>query len=307
LNRKILVTGAGGFIGRAVVEKLTEASNFEIYAAVSGRREIAFPKGVHIERLDLMNHDKRCEALSRIKPQVLMHFAWNVGKSDFINSPDNLTWVEISLHLLRLFIENGGEHFLFAGSSSEYGDTRGLSEFSNFAPKCLYGSCKAVFNDIARTFSASRGIRYTGIRYFSVYGERDIRPGRAIPSIIKAILRREPVICKSPYNIWDYIYIEDAAEATLRILEKNYTGIINVGSGIPHPMREVFKLIAKKMAGENLLRFDESNRDKIVLVANVAVLRDKVGFSGRFDFNLGMDKTIAWWKANEENCPGNSS
>ena len=126
--KKLLITGASGFIGRHVVEELASRSEYDITAVVSGRKEISFPENVRIEKADLLDPETIDNLIGKVQPELCCHFAWALNASGFKTSPLNLQWLEASIRILRLFVKNGGKKFLFAGSSSEYTVKSGVSE-----------------------------------------------------------------------------------------------------------------------------------------------------------------------------------
>jgi nucleoside-diphosphate-sugar epimerase len=100
-------------------------------------------------------------------------------------------------------------------------------------------------------------------------------------------------VCKAPHNVWDYISVEDAAEAILAIVDKQYRGIVNIGSGIPRIVGDVFKEIAIKMDAGHLFTFDYENTAKEIVVANTDVLNNTIGYTCKVSFDHMLDDMIA--------------
>jgi nucleoside-diphosphate-sugar epimerase len=132
-----------------------------------------------------------------------------------------------------------------------------------------------------------------------MYGEYDDRPKRAIPWAIRSFLHHETVVCEFPKNIWDYMYIKDAAEATIEVLNAEYHGIINIASGIPRQMKDIFSEIALIMNCEKYLSFSGNDICKSMLVADTDILNNQIGYTCRTDFRMGLERTITWWKNHE--------
>lgn len=244
----------------------------------------------------------QCDALIRdLRPDIILHLAWNLEKPGFLNADVNNQWLEISLHLLQIFQEFGGKRFVFAGSSSEYGYNQTLcSEGGAASPSDLYGQCKLAFTKLAASFCEVNDISFVSIRYFPVYGPGESHLLHAIPTAIHTMLQGEPFICKAPNNIWDYIYIDDVAAATIKIINSSYCGIVNVASGIPHQMREVSSVIAQELNAEHLLQLNEANSSKEVLLADTAVLDNVIGYRCKTGLSEGIRRSVQWWKTQQD-------
>jgi nucleoside-diphosphate-sugar epimerase len=129
-------------------------------------------------------------------------------------------------------------------------------------------------------------------RFFTVYGESDAHAFGAIPSAIRSFAEGRPVVCKSPWAIRDYVYARDAAAAILAILQSPARGVVNVASGRPRTMREVFSVIAEEMNCPHLLSFDEGNTSSDILAADVSRLTDELNFKCGTDFRDGVRNCI---------------
>ena len=109
------------------------------------------------------------------------------------------------------------------------------------------------------------------------------------------MLQGETFICKAPNNVWDYVYIEDAAEATVRIMRSKFCGIVNVG-GSAVSMRELFTMLAELTGNKGTLVLENETSVGQRLVADTRILQEKIGYSCRTDLRQGLSKTVQWWK-----------
>jgi nucleoside-diphosphate-sugar epimerase len=296
IKERILITGASGFLGQVLTVRLAKEEKWEIYAVTTGRRAISFPKNVKVISSDLFNETKRTELIESITPHILVHLAWETND---LFSDDNIRWLEASLHLMRLFANHGGQYFLFAGSCREIRDDLGKRKEKPQTPPeqlCFYGASKLAFTNTAYSFFTRRNIRYSALRYFTLYGPGDENRMAAIPSVIRAFLLGEAVACENPNNIWDYVYIDDAAEATLRVLKSEFHGIINIASGIPRRMGDVFSEIADIMGCSKLLSFKNEEICRIILVGDTDILNNQIGYRCPMELREGLEHTVQWWK-----------
>lgn len=286
---------------------MAKRTDWEIYALTSGRRMVDMPIGVRVVSADLRRADQCEELLERIRPSVMIHLAWNLEGKDFLSIDENLRWLEISLRLLRAFNRYGtGERrFVFSGSSAEYGYQQEICREDGPAqPEDLYGTCKLQFSNVACAFSEIYGIRFVNVRFFSVYGPGESHLLHIIPVEIDTLLRGHPFVCKGPNNIWDYVYIADAAEAVVNILESDYCGCVNVGNGAIS-MREVTSIIAELTGRKELLSFENENAPGKMLISDTRILHEKIGFTPTIGVRAGLEKTVAWWRLqNKHNYQG---
>ena len=108
--KTLMITGAGGFFGSAVVKQLSQSEKYRIIAVTSGRKANDFPANVQADSADLLSAGEAL--LARHKPDILLHLAWGRQDGQARNSAANIEWLEASLKLLRAFIENGGKRFV---------------------------------------------------------------------------------------------------------------------------------------------------------------------------------------------------
>lgn len=285
---RLLVTGSGGVIGQALLPLL---KGYEVYAVTRGSARL--PPDVTPVKTDLLNHNERRALIAELKPELCIHLAWDQQGADFRESLANSVWLFASFDLLDCFWQNGGRRFLFAGSSSEYDmHSGGFKEDGAVGEGSLYGQCKRLFTQVAGMYNKATTMEVAVARYFTVYGEHDRHEFGAIPSAIDSFARGLPVLCKSPFSIRDYISADDAAAATAALLDSGITGAVNIASGEPRAMREVFSLIAEIMGCPELLSFGDV--PGTALTADVSRMHGELGYRCVVDFREGIARTVKW-------------
>ena len=289
--RKMLITGASGSIGMPIVRELYSKANYEIYVTTTGRKEVEFPEGVNVVTANLLIRDQSIRLIEDIQPEVMIHLAWKVSEPGYMTSKSNLLWLEDSLFILRKFIELGGKYFAFAGSCSEYGQFRGHTENDDARNMSLYGQCKNSFHKTAQSLCSNSGVDYVNLRFFNTPGGGFMT---RVAEAVEAFAAGEEFTCRyHPFSIFDYTCCDDAARAACEIILRQYIGVVNIGSGIPRVMNDVFKTVAKKMDAEHLLHFDYEMENLEIQLANTNVLNKIIGFETATDFDETLEYMIA--------------
>ena len=298
-GRRVLLTGATGFIGRPCLELLLDRG-WEVHAA-SSRPAISEHGGARWHQADLLDPVQASELVARAQPRFLLHVAWYMNPTDFYHSVQNFRWVQASLGLLQEFIKHGGQRVVMTGSSAEYDWSYGhCSEASTpLAPRTVYGVCKRALSDLFSAFAESQGVSGAWARVFFTYGPRE-HPDRLVSSVIRSILAGRPARCTHGNQIRDYLYVEDVADALVTLLGSDITGPVNVASGRPTRLKELIYTAAQKLGGEDQVELGAipaPSDDPPLVVADVPRLSDRVGWQPRFDLDRGLEATIAWWQA----------
>jgi len=287
---KMLITGASGTIGMPIVQKLSGKGVYDISVVTTGRKDVEFPQGVNVETANLLVRDQSIRLIEEVQPDTMVHLAWKVSEPGYVTSESNLLWLEDSLFILRKFIELGGKYFAFAGSCAEYGHFSGHSESGDSAGVSLYGQCKSSFHKTALNLCDSSGVDYVNLRFFNTPGGGFMARAEEAVALFAA---GEEYKCKyHPYSIYDYISSDDAARAASEIIQKQHTGVINIGSGIPCVMGNVFETLAKRMDSEHLLLFDHGTQNNEIQVANTHILNNVIGFECATKYSEALDNII---------------
>lgn len=288
--KRVLVTGASGFIGRRCLP-LLEARGFEVHAVSSqGARGPAW------HRCNLLDASE-CEALlERVRPSHLLHLAWVSQPGLFWTSPANLEWLAAGTRLVQRFYDLGGARAVGVGSCAEYvvSDRPCLEDATAIAPRTAYGKAKAAMSEALRRASRGRG-NWAWARLFHPYGPGE-PPGRFIPALIDGLLRRERVACTEGRQVRDFVNVEDAAAACVALVDSDVSGAYNVGSGEGRSLREMAQLIVGELGHGELLLFGERPspaHDPPYVVADIRKLRDAVGWSPGITLQEGIRRSIA--------------
>lgn len=298
--KKVILTGARGFIGRQAVAPLLR-KNYEVHALVYGD-ETGLPshKNLTWHTCDLLDPEAQKRTCSAIKASHLLHFAWYTAPGKYWTSVENLKWVQASLGLITNFAANGGKRAVMAGTCAEYDWAAGLcnEETSAIRPHLLYGACKSGLQRILAEFSRETGLSSAWGRIFFLYGPYE-HPDRLIPGLTRALLQNKTFLCRQGGQVRDFLCVQDVASAFVSLLESNVRGAVNIASGKPVQVKDVVNRIADQLGKRNLVRFAKSPAcsSTDVLCADIKRLKDEVGWRPAYTLEKGLTQTINWWKA----------
>jgi nucleoside-diphosphate-sugar epimerase len=301
--KRVIVTGASGFIGRYTLPMLVQ-SGFEVHA-VSRHPDPEPCEGVFWHHLDIMDEQGVDALCSNVQATHLLHLAWYTEHGKFWHADENLDWVVCSLRLLKHFVHHGGQRVLMAGSCAEY-DWHGVGLCSENQTPCvpatLYGVSKHALYQVAAAYSARHQVELAWGRVFFLYGPGETG-GRFVPSVVNGLLRQETVPCSGGMHVRDFMHVADVAAAFVALLASEMSGAVNIASGESHTLREIGEEMMRQIKGRGAVVFGalpDRQDDPAVLTADVAHLRDGVGWRPVYSLEQGLAETIAWWKQNRE-------
>jgi len=291
-DRRVLVTGASGFIGRHTLRGL-RARGFEVHA-VARAGSVQEAEGCSWHRADLLDPGQRGALLDETAPSHLLHLAWYAVPGKFWSARENQDWHRASQDLLARFRARGGHRFVGAGTCAEYDWTKeGVRHESEVAnPATEYGRTKSAFR---QDVEDSGGSQAWG-RVFFPFGPHEPLQ-RLIPTIINSLLATRPVPLSHGNQVRDFLFVEDLGDAFAALLDSPAQGPVNLASGNGHRIREIAEFIQVRLGGE--LEFGArtaSIPEPGSLVASVERLNREIGWHPGTDLFQGLELTIAWWK-----------
>jgi len=287
--KRLLITGASGFIGRQAVLALRGSAD-EIHAVHHTARQMSDSRN---HAVDLMNPDQVDRLMERVQPTHLLHLAWYAEHGKFWTSPLNLDWVAASLHLFQSFVTNGGHRAVFTGSCAEYDWAASPlnEETSPSSPGTLYGVCKNSLRQMIEKFTP---IPVAWGRVFFLYGPGE-HPNRLVPSILNPLLKDQPAVVRSGGHIRNLMHVNDVAAAFAAILKSPVTGIVNVASAQAVSLGDVARMLGELTGKSHLLRIEQAEgtpQNPLVLTADTAKL-SSLGFVPRYSLRDGLSTLLS--------------
>ena len=302
-----LITGANGFLGSHLVRHLLERGHTVTVLLRPGAdlsRISSLLADVLVVEGSMEDQTTLEETLVSNPVDVAFHLAWagvaGIHRNHVEISIANLVG---SLRLAQRLQASGCRHLVVTGSQAEYGPkTKPLTEEMPTMPQTAYGASKLALSVLLRQMCHSTSMDLSWVRILSLYGPGD-DVAHMVPSLIAALLRGERPSLTAGEQIWDYLYVEDAAEALCLLAERRLIGTFNLGSGIPLRLREFVMAVRNAIDPHLPLGFGEVDYrpDQVMhLVADIGRISQASGWHPRTELRQGIEQTIAWVRSRSD-------
>lgn len=295
--RRVLVTGASGFIGRHVIGALAsrgwDVHGAAIDAAPDGAPAVAW------HRVDLLEPGVVARIVTEARATHLVHLAWYAEPGRYWTSRENHRWLSATIDLVSAFLDAGGTRIVGAGSCAEYDWQAGHcdEQATPARPATLYGACKLAAGVIVDRLAAQAEASSAWARFFFLFGPHE-HPDRLVSSVVRALLAGREAPCSEGSQVRDFLFVKDLADAVAAILESDVCGPINVASGSPVSVRDLVMRIASRIGRPDLLQCGARPADPVPrLTAETTRLTREVGWRPRWSLDEALAETIDWWRA----------
>jgi len=309
MNLKCLVTGAAGFIGSHLAERLI-AEGYKVvgvdcftdyYPRPVKERNLAELR--NSDRFRFVEADLRFVDLEPLLDGVnyVFHQAAQAGVR--ASWGENFTiYTEHNVLATQRLLEavKGREiaRFIYASSSSIYGDTPDLPMREDSLPRPIspYGVTKLAGEHLCQLYHTNFGVPTVSLRYFTVYGPRQ-RPDMAFHRFIRAILEGKPLIVYGDgEQTRDFTYISDAVEANLLAMRCAPPGaIFNIGGGSRVSINYAIRLLEKILGKKAIVGYQEAQHGDVRhTLADTSAAREVLGFIPKVGLKEGLRAQLAW-------------
>ena len=326
-----LVTGAAGFIGYHVSERLLARGDtvvgldnlnayYDVRLKEARLERLRAHGGFTFVRAELADRSAIERIFAEARPSVVVHLAAQAGVRYSITHPH--AYVDSNLvgfmNVLEGSRNNAVEHFVYASSSSVYGSNTHMP-FSEHDvvdhPISLYAATKKANELMAHTYSHLYRLPTTGLRFFTVYGPWG-RPDMAMFLFTKAILAGQPIDVFNHGDMYrDFTYIDDIAEGVVRVADTipvpdpQWGGdapdpatsnapyrLYNIGNNSPEHLLHLIELLEQRLGRTAVRRLlPMQPGDVPTTTADVSALGRDVGFRPATPLETGVNRFLDWY------------
>lgn len=320
MDKKILITGAAGFIGFHVSRQLLEQGHEVVgidnlndyYNVRLKEKRLAVLKKYtkfNFYKENIANKEAVFEIFGKEKVCTAVNLAAQAGVRYSIDNPD--VYLESNLvgfyNILEACRNYPVEHLLFASSSSVYGNQQKVpfsTEDNVDKPISFYAATKKSNELMAFAYSHLYGIKTTGLRFFTVYGPYG-RPDMAYFSFTERIDRNETIKIFNQGDMYrDFTYIDDIVECICRMLfqppksdgENNFYKIYNIGNNRPEKLLYFIELLEQKLGKKAKKEFlPMQPGDVYQTYADITELEKDFDFSPKTSLETGLERFVEWY------------
>ncbi len=312
--KRVLVTGAAGFIGSHLTDALLARGDEvagldefnDYYDPAIKRKNIAGAlqnERFQLHEVDLCDETRLRAVFESVRPEVVVHLAARAGVRPSLQDPNLYHRVNVigGQHILDACRDFSPSHLVFASSSSVYGGSTAVPFRETdpvMRPISPYAATKRMNELQAHVYSHIYGVKVSMLRFFTVYGPRQ-RPDMAIHMFTKKILEGAPLPMFGDGSTQrDYTYIDDIIDGVVRCVDRPFDyEIFNLGEHHTTSLSELITLIEKhtgKKANIDLRPIQPG--DVEITYADITHAREKLGYAPRFGMDEGIARFVQWFK-----------
>jgi UDP-glucuronate 4-epimerase len=317
MMKTILVTGGAGFIGSHLCERLLEEGhsvicldNFDSYydpnLKIRNVEEISnkYPGPFTMVTGDIRNRDHLTELFKKNRIDAVFHLAARAGVRPSIVDP--LLYEDVNLRgtitLLEVCKEFGMKNFIFASSSSVYGENQRVP-FSekdlDIQPISPYGATKRAGELLCYSYHHLYGIHTACLRIFTAYGPRQ-RPEMAIHKFTSLMDQgKEIPMYGDGSSKRDYTYIDDLIDGMMAVLQRHKGfEIYNLGESRTTSLKELIRMIEECLGKKaKILAMEPQPGDVSITYADITKAARMLGYQPKVSMEEGIKRFVEWYKA----------
>ena len=312
----VLVTGGAGFVGSHVVDTLLASGQYEVYCVdsfdsfydpsvkLNNLQQASKDPHFHFTELDLLITTPAIlqNLFKNISFDAIIHLAARAGVRPSIENPALYYDVNVkgTLHLLEFARLAGIAQFLFASSSSIYGNNPNVPWKESdllYKPISPYAATKLAAEEMGQVYSRLYGIRFIALRLFTVYGPRQ-RPDLAIHQFYNLIKSQRPInLFGDGSTKRDYTFVSDIVSGIVAALQYKAEGdaVFNLGNGKQIQLLPMIRLLEEEMQQKAIINWrEEQPGDVTQTYADISRAAALLNYHPKLSFEEGIRQFVEW-------------
>ena len=300
--KKVIITGAGGFLGRQLCKVLVD-QEIQVIAIVRNISSLYVHTISASNNIDVVEYKDfmvgNTSDTDRYKNvDAIIHLAWHGTHGNLReNTEIQIENIQIVCRLMKFCAEIGCKRFFYASSIMEYEIQKLMKSESNISAAGIYSVAKLSADYIARILANNLGIIYVRGIISNVYGPGE-KSSRLINTAIRKLLKGEACSFSSGEQIYDFIYIDDAVKIITAITEKGHNNReYYIGSQNPHKLKEFLTELGIIMGASSNLHFGKFPDPAVTIKYDefdIYAVEKDLNIIPKVCFEEGIRKTIEW-------------
>lgn len=300
-NKKILITGANGFIGINLINKLNKHDK-NIYTIIEPGTEIEKIKNIKHRFICVTDKQSIKKYILQVSPDIIIHLAAyinndmspeNVKKSTGINVGGTLNLLDCAASLLKK------PKFIFISTGEVYGaHSSPARETSKCKPLSVYSITKFSAEDLCRKYHDKFGLPVLIVRPSLVYGPHQ-KEKMFIPSLISSLLKGKSFDMTQGEQLRDFIYVEDFTDALSALVKKDKQGLFNISYGASVEIKKIAVMVKKIIKSKAVLNIGAIPYRKNEIwnygLDNTKIKKE-IMWKPKYKIEEGLKKTINWYR-----------
>ncbi|HEX2575302.1 MAG TPA: NAD-dependent epimerase/dehydratase family protein [Aquihabitans sp.] len=302
-----IVTGAAGFIGSTLCRRLLADGHTVIgIDCLTKTYDLRF-KTHNVDGLvdnprfqlvysDLAEHPpgglvQDADVVFHLAGQASVTRSWGGSFTEYARNN-----IEATQRLLEACVDRGLQRFVYASSSSVYGDAMVLPTPETCLPRPIspYGVSKLAGEHLCHAYQRERGLPVTSLRFFTVYGPGQ-RPDMAFHRLLRSVYAGDPFPLRGDGTATrDFTYVDDVVDALVRAAGAGWDGVLNVGGGHRVSMAEVIDLVEDVAGPVDVQRGPTVAGDARDTSADTSLARDVLGWQPQVALRDGIEAMSVW-------------
>ena len=307
--KRILLTGANGFIGQHLIKELAREGN-EVHTICQDAKDNGIKNTyAHVHYADIREHAKVNIIVEKVSPDYVIHLA---GASSPAKSYDDFNGtMDVNYSATVNLAEacrkvNNIKQFIFSGSSEEYGSAlkdaeHKITEDTPLNPTNPYAVSKADADLYLQYLGRVYGFPYTVMRPFNTYGRKDDNSFFIEKTISKMLLKEQSISLGNPSLVRDWLYVDDHVSGYMKVLgnKRAIRQAIQLCTGQGHSIRETAELVSKMTGYSGQILWNTMPKrpfEANIMIGDNTKAKELLGWEPKYTLEQGLEKTIAFWK-----------